>query len=156
MESVYKSLSRRAPLTLFPRSDVWANRSQFQALRQLKRFIDDDNSSKYKRQSRISNSSPLAHARNACTRALLSPFSASLLLGRKRYLRGLHALCGFIYFNSAVNSASPPADSFEKVLKEADESLRTQLKLLLFFVHKRSACRADQGQTWHNKKPTKV
>ena len=34
------------------------------------------------------------------TRALLSPFCASLLLGRKHYLRGLYALCGFIYFNS--------------------------------------------------------
>ncbi|SOV06923.1 uncharacterized protein UDID_17965 [Ustilago sp. UG-2017a] len=32
---------------------------------------------------------PLAHTRNARTRALLSPFCASLLLGRKHYLRGV-------------------------------------------------------------------
>ena len=67
-------------------------------MKKLKRFVDDDDS-KYKRESRIFKSSPLAHARNARTRALLSPFCASLLLGRKHYLRGLYALCGFIYFN---------------------------------------------------------
>ena len=59
-----------------------------------------DDGSKYKHESRIFKFSPLAHARNARTRALLSPFCASLLLGRKYYLRGLYALCGFIYFNS--------------------------------------------------------
>ena len=61
-------------------------------------MIDNDGS-KYKRESRIFKFSPLTHARNARTRALLSPFCASLLLGRKHYLCGLYALCSFTYFN---------------------------------------------------------
>ena len=103
-------------------------------------MIDDD--SKYKRESRISKSSPLAHARNARTRALLSPFCASLLLGRKHYLRGLYALCGFIYFNCFVcqiYSKSRPQNWYTKVSEKSFRLVLISIVQAVLIV----GCRTD-------------